>query len=144
MGRPNGLSPYSGAGLGFRILLRFFGSMRERIGVDVGGESGLWYFVQGDQMTRFLGLSVDEEGGEVSLEEIEEEERTMLVFVVRKGSLVAVFFERGDSRGGVGGRAGMLSRERRLVVAPGKKGLVVPESTIIGMGRVMRDLLPGQ
>lgn len=63
---------------------------------------------------------------------------TMLASVgARKG----VFFERGDSRGGVGGRGGMASMERRLVWpgvlgTPEKKGLDVGAGwTIIRTGR---------
>lgn len=99
------------------MLLRFLASMSERMGVEVRGTSGLWYLVQGDQRTRFLGLSTaedSEEGGG------EDSARRMLESVVAKGSLavaVRAFFERGDSRGGVGGRGRLLlSRDRRLGV----------------------------
>jgi hypothetical protein len=57
----------------------------------------------------------------------------MLASVARNGSFVSTFLERGDSRGGVGGRGGIASIERRFAIGtPEKKGLLVgAECTII-------------
>lgn len=67
-------------------------------------------------------------GEDVSRDEIEIASGAMMMLasVARNGSFVSTFLDRGDSRGGVGGRGGMVSIERRFAVGtPAKKGLLV-------------------